>query len=75
MVVSVKPASFRLPAEGVQQWPYKQALPTPREVIPAIAQNVGASPIRVRFTPASCQHVEGHTTWGLMATLGKLPSI
>jgi T-complex protein 1 subunit gamma len=71
MAVSVKLSQLARSVEGVQQWPYK-AVADAMEVIPrTLAQNAGASPIRV-LTQLRAKHVEGHTTWGLDGDSGKL---
>jgi hypothetical protein len=71
MAVSVKLSQLARSIEGVQQWPYK-AVADAMEVIPrTLAQNAGASPIRV-LTQLRAKHVEGHTTWGLDGDTGKL---
>jgi T-complex protein 1 subunit gamma len=69
MAVSVKLGQLARSVEGVQQWPYK-AVADAMEVIPrTLAQNAGASPIRV-LTRLRAKHVEGHTTWGLDGETG-----
>lgn len=71
MAVSVKLGQLARSVEGVQQWPYK-AVADAMEVIPrTLAQNAGASPIRV-LTRLRAKHVEGHTTWGLDGESGNL---
>lgn len=71
MAVSVKLAQLAKSIEGVQQWPYK-AVADAMEVIPrTLAQNSGASPIRV-LTRMRAKHVEGETTWGLEGETGGL---
>lgn len=71
MAVSVKLSQLARSIEGVQQWPYK-AVADAMEVIPrTLAQNAGASPIRV-LTRLRAKHVEGHTTWGLDGESGNL---
>ena len=71
MAVSVKLSQLARSVEGVQQWPYK-AIADAMEVIPrTLAQNAGASPIRV-LTSLRAKHVEGHTTWGLNGESGEL---
>lgn len=71
MAVSVKLGQLAKSIEGVQQWPYK-AVADAMEVIPrTLAQNAGASPIRV-LTRMRAKHAEGHTTWGLDGDSGAL---
>lgn len=71
MAVSVKLSQLARSIEGVQQWPYK-AVADAMEVIPrTLAQNAGASPIRV-LTRLRAKHVEGHNTWGLNGDSGDL---
>lgn len=71
MAVSVKLGQLAKTIEGVQQWPYK-AVADAMEVIPrTLAQNAGASPIRV-LTRMRAKHVEGQTTWGLDGDSGAL---
>ncbi|KAJ0423736.1 chaperonin Cpn60/TCP-1 family [Aspergillus carlsbadensis] len=71
MAVSVKLSQLAKSIEGVQQWPYK-AVADAMEIIPrTLAQNAGASPIRV-LTRMRAKHVEGHTTWGLDGDSGAL---
>lgn len=71
MAVSVRLSQLAKSIEGVQQWPYK-AVADAMEVIPrTLAQNAGASPIRV-LTRMRAKHVEGHTTWGLDGDSGAL---
>ena len=71
MAVSVKLGQLARSIEGVQQWPYK-AVADAMEVIPrTLAQNAGASPIRV-LTRLRAKHVEGHTSWGLDGDSGNL---
>ncbi|KAI9043675.1 chaperonin-containing T-complex subunit CCT3 [Aspergillus affinis] len=71
MAVSVKLSQLAKSIEGVQQWPYK-AVADAMEVIPrTLAQNAGASPIRV-LTRMRAKHVEGETTWGLDGDSGNL---
>ena len=71
MAVSVKLSQLARSVEGVQQWPYK-AVADAMEVIPrTLAQNAGASPIRV-LTQLRAKHVEGHNSWGLDGDSGKL---
>lgn len=71
MAVSVKLSQLARSIEGVQQWPYK-AVADAMEVIPrTLAQNAGASPIRV-LTRLRAKHVEGHTSWGLDGESGNL---
>lgn len=71
MAVSVKLSQLARSIEGVQQWPYK-AVADAMEVIPrTLAQNAGASPIRV-LTRLRAKHVEGHTSWGLDGETGNL---
>ncbi|KAF9893122.1 T-complex protein 1 subunit gamma [Aspergillus nanangensis] len=71
MAVSVKLSQLAKSIEGVQQWPYK-AVADAMEVIPrTLAQNAGASPIRV-LTRMRAKHVEGQTTWGLDGDTGAL---
>lgn len=71
MAVSVKLSQLAKSVEGVQQWPYK-AVADAMEVIPrTLAQNAGASPIRV-LTRMRAKHVEGQTTWGLDGDSGAL---
>lgn len=71
MAVSVKLSQLAKSIEGVQQWPYK-AVADAMEVIPrTLAQNAGASPIRV-LTRMRAKHVEGQTSWGLDGDSGAL---
>jgi T-complex protein 1 subunit gamma len=71
MAVSVKLSQLAKSIEGVQQWPYK-AVADAMEVIPrTLAQNAGASPIRV-LTRLRAKHVEGQHTWGLDGDSGNL---
>lgn len=71
MALSVKLGQRAKTIEGVQQWPYK-AVADAMEVIPrTLAQNAGASPIRV-LTRLRAKHVEGQTTWGLDGDSGAL---
>lgn len=71
MAVSVKLAQLAKTIEGVQQWPYK-AVADAMEIIPrTLAQNAGASPIRV-LTRMRAKHVEGQTNWGLDGDSGAL---
>lgn len=71
MAVSVKLGHLAKSIEGVQQWPYK-AVADAMEVIPrTLAQNAGASPIRV-LTRMRAKHVEGQVNWGLDGESGNL---
>lgn len=71
MAVSVKLGQLAKSIEGVQQWPYK-AVADAMEVIPrTLAQNAGASPIRV-LTRMRAKHVEGQVNWGLDGDTGNL---
>lgn len=71
MAVSVKLGQLAKSIEGVQQWPYK-AVADAMEVIPrTLAQNAGASPIRV-LTRMRAKHVEGQVNWGLDGESGNL---
>lgn len=71
MAVSVKLSQLARSVEGVQQWPYK-AVADAMEVIPrTLAQNAGASPIRL-LTDLRAKHVAGHTSWGLDGDSGRL---
>lgn len=71
MAVSVKLGQLAKSIDGVQQWPYK-AVADAMEVIPrTLAQNAGASPIRV-LTRMRAKHVEGQVNWGLDGDTGNL---
>ena len=71
MALSVKLGQLAKSIEGVQQWPYK-AVADAMEVIPrTLAQNAGASPIRV-LTRMRAKHAEGHSSWGLDGDTGAL---
>lgn len=71
MAVSIRLDQLAKSVEGVQQWPYK-AVADAMEVIPrTLAQNAGASPIRV-LTRLRAKHVEGEVNWGLDGETGDL---
>lgn len=75
MAVSVKLGQLARSIEGVQQWPYK-AVADAMEVIPrTLAQNAGASPIRV-LTRLRAKHVDGdgysNASWGLDGDTGNI---
>ena len=69
MALSVKLGQLAKSIEGVQQWPYK-AVADAMEIIPrTLAQNAGASPIRV-LTRLRAKHAESQSTWGLDGDTG-----